>query len=260
MCLTERINAMRENELTDFILQIAEPLMKPAIALCAVGCAFWIIVYLIRVGIYKRSAYYRATGNSYRSVMGDTGRYGEYLTGKELAGLGGRVFYNVYIPKREGTTEADIVMVHPSGVYVIESKNYSGRIYGGVEQPYWTQVLPRGKGRRAEKERFFNPIMQNDLHVKYLKRYLGGDIPVYSYIVFSERCDLDRLMIDDDTVRLMKRSSLAREIKRNISREGARLDEETLGKIAEKLGACKADAAVREEHIREIRDRHGRWR
>lgn len=70
---------MRENELTDFILQIAEPLMKPAIALCAVGCAFWIIVYLIRVGIYKRSAYYRATGNSYRSVMGDTGRYGEYL-------------------------------------------------------------------------------------------------------------------------------------------------------------------------------------
>ena len=184
---------MRENELTDFILQIAEPLMKPAIALCAVGCAFWMIVYLIRVGIYKRSAYYRATGNPYRSVMGDTGRYGEYLTGKELAGLGGSVFYNVYIPKREGTTEADIVMVHPSGVYVIESKNYSGRIYGGVEQPYWTQVLPRGQGRRAEKERFFNPIMQNDLHVKYLKRYLGGDIPVYSYIVFSERCDCQRV-------------------------------------------------------------------
>ena len=48
---------MRENELTDFILQIAEPLMKPAIVLCAVGCAFWITVYLIRVGIYKRSAY-----------------------------------------------------------------------------------------------------------------------------------------------------------------------------------------------------------
>lgn len=117
---------MKDNELTEFILQIAYPLMRPALILCGIGCAFWLIIYLIKVGIYKQSAYYRATGNSYRTVMGDTGRYGEYLTGKELAGLGGSVFYNVYIPKREGTTEADIVMVHPSGVYVIESKNYSG--------------------------------------------------------------------------------------------------------------------------------------
>lgn len=62
---------------------------------------------------------------------------------------------NCYIPKTDGTTaEIDIIMVHPTGVYVFESKNYSGYIFGSLNQKMWTQTLHIGYGE-VEKNRFF---------------------------------------------------------------------------------------------------------
>lgn len=35
---------------------------------------------------------------------------------------------------------------------------------------YWTQSLHIGKGR-TEKHQFFNPIIQNKVHIKWLKNF-----------------------------------------------------------------------------------------
>ena len=64
------------------------------------------------------------------------GEHGEKLTERELKfirllGRKGKILRNVYIPKDNGeTTEIDIVYITQKGIFVIESKNYSGWIFG----------------------------------------------------------------------------------------------------------------------------------
>ena len=62
---------------------------------------------------------------------------------------------------------------------VIETKNYSGRLYGNPSQQHWTQVLAKGK----VKNRLYNPIKQNSSHCYYVKQIVGADIPIRSFIV-----------------------------------------------------------------------------
>ena len=85
------------------------------------------------------------------------------------------------------------MLLHDSGLYVFESKNYSGCIFGTETQKNWTQTLPMGKGK-SKKNHFFNPIIQNKGHIKWLKTYLqSNNFPIFSCIVFSDRCTLKNI-------------------------------------------------------------------
>ena len=76
---------------------------------------------------------------------------------------------NCYLPTENGdVTEVDLILIHESGIYVIESKNYSGWIFGSENQRYWTQSFSDGKGG-SQKYKFYNPIWQNDTHIKALQ-------------------------------------------------------------------------------------------
>lgn len=65
-----------------------------------------------------------------------------------------------------------ILLINNHGVFVFESKNYSGWIFGNERSKTWTQTLPQGKGK-SHKEHFLNPIMQNKLHIKWIKSLIG---------------------------------------------------------------------------------------
>ena len=66
----------------------------------------------------------------------DIGTYGEKLTIFDLEllkvkGYNGNILHNLYIPYNNGkTSEIDILFITKKGIFVIESKNYSGWIYG----------------------------------------------------------------------------------------------------------------------------------
>jgi hypothetical protein len=81
-------------------------------------------------------------------------------------------------------------MLHTSGIYVFESKNYSGWIYGTESQRTWTQTFSNG-----QKNHFYNPMKQNSTHIKWLRRLIPDyDESLYhSVIVFSKRCRLAKL-------------------------------------------------------------------
>ena len=55
------------------------------------------------------------------------------------------------------TSQIDHVVINPRGVFVIETKNYSGRIYGSENQLEWTQVLSYGR----VKHKLYNPPRVN---------------------------------------------------------------------------------------------------
>lgn len=70
-------------------------------------------------------------------------------------------------------------------IFVVESKNYSGWIFGNEKS-------------------FYNPIMQNKTHIKWLKKQVGNNIPVYSVIAFSERCKLKDITVESKDVKVIK--------------------------------------------------------
>ena len=168
--------------------------------------------FAIQVLIYRGSTYYRITKNLLIQVLFDKGKYGEYLTYKRLRNeekSGAKFLFNIYIPKGEHeTTEIDVLMIHPAGLFVFESKNYSGWIFGNENQKPWYQTLPRGRGR-SHKEKFYNPIMQNRTHIQHLKALLGDHLPMHSVITFSERCTLKKVELYSKDIYVINRHQIA---------------------------------------------------
>ena len=76
-------------------------------------------------------------------------------------------FHDVIIPSSHGTTQIDHILVSPFGVFVVETKNYKGWIYGSEDQSTWTQVIYKSK------HKFQNPLRQTHRHKKVLSKYLG---------------------------------------------------------------------------------------
>ncbi len=185
------------------------------------------------------------------------GKYGETLTARKLKvsnflGNKGKILRNLYLPTEEGgTSEIDLIYITQKGILVIESKNYSGWIFGRQYDQYWTQSLPN-----HSKNRFYNPIRQNYNHIKWLQQYLELDIPLFSFIVFSERCTLKNISLKDDSVFVMKRNDLRSYIKKVWKDHPDALTPEQITQISEKLfPLTQVDAAQKAAHIEAIRQK-----
>lgn len=220
------------------------------------------IIYKVKDKKFKKSSYYKITGNTYRKTRSDLGKWGEYLIFKELEHLekeGARFLFNLYIPKSdETTTEIDVLVITPKGILVCESKNYSGWIFGSEFQKYWKQTLP--KGRRSQKITFLNPIIQNKGHIKWLKNLIGDDIEIGSMIVFSERCTFKDLNVKSDTIRsenicVMQRFEIDSIVNDFMNRPNAKnLSEEQVNDLYNKLLVyTKVDEATKQRHIENIK-------
>lgn len=160
---------------------------------------------------YKKSAYYQITKNPYSSIKYEKGKQAEYLTYKSLRHFensGGKFLFNLYVPKENNeTTEVDVLLICPKGLFVFECKNFGGWIFGNEAQKKWTQTLPLGRGR-SHKEYFYNPIMQNASHIRHLKNLVGKSIPMRSVIVFSDRSTLKNVTINSDDVSVINHDSI----------------------------------------------------
>ena len=79
-----------------------------------------------------------------------------------------------------GTTQIDHIVVSPYGVFVVETKNMQGWIFGGEFQKHWKQQL-----NKHAKYSFQNPLYQNHKHVKTLQNLLNlSDEQIHSVVVF----------------------------------------------------------------------------
>lgn len=165
---------------------------------------------------FRKTTYSKTTGNGYFQTIHNQGKYGEYLVYKKLRAYekdGGKLLFNCYLPKDDGaTSETDVILIHSTGIFAVESKNYSGWIFGSEKSRMWTQTLPNGKGRIIKKP-FYNPIMQNKTHIKWLKKQVGENIPVYSIIAFSERCELKDITVESKDVKVIKRQFIGETVK-----------------------------------------------
>ena len=194
----------------------------------------------------------------------DLGSYGERLTERELKkannrGFEGKILRNLYVPKDNGdTSEIDVVYICKKGILVIESKNYSGWIFGNEDDSKWTATLPNG-----QKNHFYNPIYQNKAHIKWLGNYIQGIceiIRMYSIIAFSERCTLKNITIHSPQVFVLNRDRIKYAI-REIWNNDDCLEETDVEKIYEKLAPLtNVDEAKKQAHVESIKSVYGpKW-
>lgn len=96
------------------------------------------------------------------------------------------VLNDILLEKDTRTAQIDHIVVSVFGIYVIETKNYKGWIFGKETDEFWIQNI------YGQKNRFKNPIRQNYGHIQMLKAFLPEDthFPIHSIIAFSSRCDL----------------------------------------------------------------------
>lgn len=108
------------------------------------------------------------------------GRVGERIVARRLRDLGAEyvIVNDVYLPTREGeTTQIDHVIVSRYGIFVVETKNWTGWIFASGDSSRWTQSVYR------KKSSFQNPIRQNYKHICELSRNLRIDKRYFISIV-----------------------------------------------------------------------------
>lgn len=189
----------------------------------------------------------------------DLGNTGEYLCAYaiERSGLAerGRLYRNLIVPtgprSRLETTEIDVVLLHPTGIYVIESKNYSGWIFGKADQRNWTVCL-----NRNTKERVPNPIRQNNGHISALMRVLDLLREAFvSLIVFSERCEFKRIPDDTDSTLIIHRNRMVKRIKEASGRRGVIFTPEKMEDYRRALDSVStlSTADARARHVESLK-------
>ena len=148
------------------------------------------IIVLIAIGI---SVCFTLNNIKKQDRSKSIGNEGENIILNELSRLSdiGRPFSNLYITFNNGsTTEIDIVFVTYRGIYVIESKNYNGKIIcDNIEDTNWRVLY-----RNGQIYGLYNPILQNKTHINGLKHAIGvSDNSLIPLVVFGSNADIESI-------------------------------------------------------------------
>lgn len=115
------------------------------------------------------------------------GLRGEHTVNRELLRLGGKyiVLNDLMLRTAYGTCQIDHVVLSPYGIFVVETKNISGKITGNDEWKEWYWV-----GKDFNKT-IYNPVMQNFRHIDVLSDTLGLSADNFiSIIVFTGKAHI----------------------------------------------------------------------
>ena len=182
---------------------------------------------------YNKSLYKSITKTSYFNCLFDKGKLAEYLTFKILSEEPGykKVLINLYVPNGKETSEIDAILLNEHGIFVIESKGFSGWIFGSDKNNEWKQVIYR------KQNYFYSPIAQNKNHIRALRNFLKiENLSIFrSYIVFSERCKLKKIILDDKNIKVIKRHQLQENLDKDYKIYGKVLTEKEIDLIYNKL-------------------------
>lgn len=232
---------------------------------------------------YAKSEWASVTGNSFwkhcrkkyfqRDLNSRKGYAGEHELSVQLEKVSGqkKVLYNVLIPAgKDETTEIDAVMIHETGIYVFENKNYSGTVgcfyknqhgkvvLGNVNPalPKWNVVYSSNK-----KTQMNSPVLQNEKHLYFIKRFLGGfnvgSQRLFSYITFNNDAKVKGAPLEFHFSHegcMLMANNLADNLSAKIGQRSRILTPRKIEAIASKLEPyARVSDQARAEHVERIK-------
>ena len=152
-------------------------------------------------------------------------------------------FHNIIVSTRNGTTQIDHVLLSRFGMFVIETKNYNGWIFGGKDQKSWTQVL------YGKKHSFQNPLHQNYRHTKALAENLDVELSkIHSVVFFIGEAELKTELPPN-----VMASGLSDYIKQF---DLVVFHDVELLRLEEELTRLRSQSASNHEHVSNLRERY----
>lgn len=211
-------------------------MIQTLIIICAVLFALMIVGVLVGLIVAVK-----------RSTPKGKGDFGENTVAKALGGTipGTQYLVNDLLFEISGNScQIDHVFINRNGIWVIETKNYAGTIYGEDSYKEWTQVL--GNGSTVNK--FYNPVKQNGTHIYRLKEYLNANIYLFSAVVFLDHADITNVKSDC--------TFSINELKTLKERDtGIALSSEQMKYYYQKLLELKTESTLtKQEHIENIHE------
>lgn len=98
-------------------------------------------------------------------------------------------FHNIIVPASNGTAQLDHIVVSQHGIFIIETKNKDGWIFGSENQAKWTQTF------YGKKYSFQNPLRQAFRQKKVLAEFLNVDEPcIHVVVYFVGKCSFKTQM------------------------------------------------------------------
>lgn len=155
-----------------------------------------------------------------------------------------RRFHNVIIPSKNGTAQIDHLLISPFGVFIVETKNLKGWIFGSEKQANWTQSL------YGNNFSFQNPLRQTFRQKRILSKYMYLDeSAIYTVVYFvgnsTFKTDMPYNVID---------RGLASHIEQY---QTPVLSGQEIERIIEKLNSLRLDATLTtKNHVKSLRERH----
>ncbi len=178
---------------------------------------------------------------------GIKGSIGEHAVSAELRKLPRDLCYiynNVMLETEKGTTQIDHIVVAPQGVFVLETKNYQGSIYGSEKAQKWKQYLG------GKEYSFYNPLRQNYGHIKALSKAIG--IPEKLFVSVLVFPDETKLMIETNEAAAVGISGISYYIKGYL---GYGLTRSQADRAREVLSTQNIISFVeRREHVQRIKE------
>ncbi len=175
------------------------------------------------------------------------GAKGEYSVERRLRKLNRKeyiIFNDIYIKINGRSTQIDHLVISVYGIFVIETKYYSGWIHGNEKSEYWTQSFYK------KKTKFRNPIKQNWSHIYFLKNVLSNfkQVKYYPIIVFAGNAKLKNIY---SQIPVIYRNKLIKTIKK---KKTPYLSIEQVKDIANQLSEFIInDKKVKKEHEKYVK-------
>ena len=178
-----------------------------------------------------------------------TGKAGEHWAAQELGKLPSeeyRVLNDLVLQDSHGLHQIDHVVVSSYGIYVVETKNYSGSVVGDAKYANWLLCVG------GQKRKFHSPLRQNYGHIKCLQELLGIDESMFvSIVCFANRTKV-KVTVHSDHEFVVHTDDLRATVLNHP--QGCGLDAES---ITQKLQALNiTDKKIRRQHVKQLQSAH----
>ena len=153
-------------------------------------------------------------------------------------------FHNTIIPSSNGTTQIDHILVSPHGIFIVETKNKGGWIFGSEKQAKWTQSF------YGKKYSFQNPLRQTFRQKKILAEFLSVDETyIHTIIYFVGDCKF-KTQLPSNVIN----SGLAKYIKMFVDKV---LSIGEVDRVTKKLEKHNLESTISTgDHVRSLKERH----
>lgn len=176
---------------------------------------FWLIVVLVLVVGYFIVSIYRHDDSKFSKLTGYS--YFDLWTNKKAKAANKlvvaldkvkgshKVLVDLQVPNGKSVQQIDALLIHESGIYVIDVKKMSGWISGREQDNEWTQLLHRNKTNT-----FPNPLRENKGGIQALQEILpevNRDL-FETLILFTNDCSFQQIELYSNNVDVIKTPGL----------------------------------------------------